>query len=59
MPGWENVHVEFTSAELELLAQEAAECGVALADFIRDAALERAVEERVPLPVGPRFNRLT
>ena len=59
MPCWENVAVEFTASELELLAQEAAECGVALADFIHDAALERAAEERLAMAVGPRFNRLT
>jgi hypothetical protein len=59
MPGWETVAVEFTSAELELLAREAAERGVELAEFIHDAALERAAEERVAMAVGPRFNRLT
>jgi hypothetical protein len=59
MPRWETVVVEFTSSELELLTQEAAACGVALAEFIHDAALARAAEERVAMAAGPRFNRLT
>jgi hypothetical protein len=66
MPRWEIVAVEFTSWELELLAQEAADCGMALEEFIHDAVLGRSVEvlavaaqARAAAPVGPRFNRLT
>jgi uncharacterized protein (DUF1778 family) len=66
MPRWENLAVEFTPSELELLAREAAECGLTLAEFIHDAALGRSVEvlaaaaqARAAMPAGPRFNRLT
>jgi hypothetical protein len=66
MPRWENLAVEFTPSELELLAREAAECGLTLAEFIHDAALGRSVEvlaaaaqTRAAMGPGPRFNRLT
>jgi hypothetical protein len=42
MPRGQVVSVEFSSAELELIAHEAAECGVTPTEFVRDAALARS-----------------